>query len=373
MKTIEKLQMTMNLTKERADSVLRAYVNSETYIIDNSEGSIKNYHYFLYPFKNFSDSDPRDEEFIAKHLSLSLDKNIDYIITFDSDGIGISKLISVILNIPMLVCKPFHYNQAVFSLKQRTGYFEREMFCPRLINGKKIVILDCMVSTGGTVKGFVEALRLNKIDVKVVGIYTVVNKTNYHSDAENMFGKIPYKFLFNVLIKEDGSVNSSISDLFREIFWKKINAEIINTSKRIAKNSDQSRNKFKVGAIIIDNETFEILGWGNKGKYVHAEEAALEMAKKNGDLSGKDLTLYTNLEPCSYRNMKNRIPCSRLIEEESSIKWVVVGNRDKRDKKNFGLGLKRLVEAGKYVVCLEDHPSIPINFSGRLSERRSFN
>lgn len=368
---LEELQSKLYEIKKRADSVIESYNNSPTYTITESEGSVDNYKYFLYPYKNFGRSLPKDEEFVAKHLAHFIDPTVDYLVTFEADGIGITKLISVITDIPMLVCKTFHYNQPVFKFTQKTGYFERDMYCPKLVEGKKIAIVDCMVSTGGTVSGLVGAINDQKINTDIKGIYTVVNKTNYQ-ESPDLFGTILYKYLFNVVVNEHDKVESVISDNFRDAYWTYVNSNIMEFIRDLSTLSDISRNDFTVGAVVVDDETLEVLGYGWTGSTKHAEDNAITMAKKNHDLTGRILVVYTTLEPCIYRTVEGEESCSSMISKIPEIKWIVIDRRDDKDDKNFHEGIKQLSDTGKYVVCFEDHPSIALNYDPSLSERTTF-
>lgn len=195
--------------KNKFHNIMETYILSPTYIINSNNGSITNYKYFLYPFKNFTYTDPKDEVLLAESLSKFIPKDIDFLVTFEADGIGITKLISIIMNVPMIVCKPFHYNQKVFSFIQKTGYFSRKMYCPSLIEGKKIAIIDCIVSTGGTIKGFLSGLNNNFPDTEVAGIYSVVNKKDFN--FKKNFAPIDFKYLFDISINETGKVQASLS------------------------------------------------------------------------------------------------------------------------------------------------------------------
>lgn len=370
-KSIQHLQKTIDKIKIQSESVINAYTQSDTYVIKNSKGSVNNYKYFVYPYKNFSETNPQDEQFIAHHLSSMISQDIDYLVTFEADGIGIGKLVSVKIDKPLIVCKPFHYNQKVFSFIQKTGYFERIMYCPSLIQGKKIAIIDCMVSTGGTIKGFLESLTQHEQLTNVEGIYAVVNKSNYQKKGIDIFKDKKYNYLFDVMINENEEIDARISEMFRETFWKEINMKIMNMSKKLAKKSDLSRNNFEVGAMVMDNQNFKILGWGNKTKTSHAEFNAIKMAKKY-DLKGLDLTLYSTLEPCVKRKLKNMPSCCSLIGKMDEIQWVVIGKRDMYDEENFNRGIEYLIQHKKHIVCFDYSLSIPINYHKELSKRKYF-
>lgn len=42
---------------------------------------------------------------------------------------------------------------------------------------KKIAIIDCVLSTGGTIKAIIDLF--NKLKIEMVGVYVVINKINY--------------------------------------------------------------------------------------------------------------------------------------------------------------------------------------------------
>lgn len=200
------------------------FTNSRLHTIKDSNGSISNYHYFTYPFKGFDIHKPAYEVFIANCLSKMLDNKIDLLVTFESDGIGITKLVSSITDVPMLVCKPFHYNRECIKFTQLSGYHKRLLYLPKkLIDDKRIAILDVIVSTGGTINNFLEALVEQTTDVNVTGIYSVVHKHNYNDyriNPEQLFGKLDYKFLFELEIdsnKESLETKVNLSKYSKEI------------------------------------------------------------------------------------------------------------------------------------------------------------
>jgi len=367
-KIINKIQKEIYSIRKRADNVVEEYLESPVYTIKNSKGSVKNYQYFIYPYKNFTESNIENEAFIAKYMASLIPKDVDYLVTFEADGIGIGKLISYFLNKPLIICKTFHYNQKVIPFNQKTGYFERKMYCPAIVKGKKVAIIDCMVSTGGTIKGLIK--ELNKTKTKVAGVYVVVNKTNYHKEA-NPFKNINYQYLFDVEVVSK-KVKTSVSDTFRETFWEEINIKLMEITNKISKQSNKERNNLEVGAIVMDSDNFEILGWGKKSKYSHAEANAIKMAKKKYNLDGRTLTLYTTLEPCIKRSLGNKPSGTELILKEPSIKWIVIKEKDRFDKNNFNKGLKKLQVDGKYVILLKAHPSRPLNYNDLLTRREHF-
>ena len=119
--------------------------------------------------------------------------------------------------------------------------------------------------------------------------------------------------------------------------WHKVDTLAMSYALQIAEKSDLQRTKCKIGAIILDNQTLNILGWSAKGLFDHAEAQAIAMA--GAKMKGRHCTLYTTLEPCVYRTVEGKPTCSSLIAQHPEIKRVVIKNLDSDDQKNFKQGL----------------------------------
>lgn len=213
------------------------FTDSKLYTVKNSSGSIPDYQYFVYPFKGFNIYEPKYEVSIANCLARMLDGKIDLLITFESDGIGITKLVSSFTNIPMLICKPFHYNYECLKFVQLSGYNKRLLYLPRkLMEHKRIAIIDVIVSTGGTINSFLNALKNQGVDTEVSGIYSVVHKHNYNGyriNSKQFFGKYNYKFILELEIfpKDKGKLRTKVS-LSKHLKEIKSNTEENNYANR---------------------------------------------------------------------------------------------------------------------------------------------
>ncbi len=101
------------------------------------------------------------------------------IFSVETDGIFTALPVAMLLCKPLVVARSFDYKMSKsFHFIQKTGYHERELyfyFDPHKV--KKVAIIDCILSTGGTVKASVDLFE--KLGVEVKGIYTVINKINY--------------------------------------------------------------------------------------------------------------------------------------------------------------------------------------------------
>lgn len=88
-----------------------------------------------------------------------------------------------------------------FKFTQETGYYKRELFFSLdLSKIKKVAVVDCILSTGGTLKAIVDLFK--RLGVEVEGIYVVINKINY-SNTE-FIDQIRNRFfaIFDVEIKD---------------------------------------------------------------------------------------------------------------------------------------------------------------------------
>lgn len=137
------------------------------------------YDYFVYPYKGITPIDSEEIRYLAEIVSSKIPKDVDAIFTVETDGIFTALPVAMILNKPLIVARSFHYKmEKPFRFSQKTGYHKRNLFFyfdTKKI--KKVAFVDCVLSTGGTIKA---ALNLfGKLDVEVEGIYTVINKINY--------------------------------------------------------------------------------------------------------------------------------------------------------------------------------------------------
>lgn len=130
------------------------------------------------------------------------------------------------------------------------------------------------------------------------------------------------------------------SGLQTDDLWRTVDKLVMSYALQIAERSDLQRTTCKIGAVILDNQTLEILGWAAKGLVDHAEAQALAMA--GAKMAGRHCTLYTTLEPCVYRTVQGKPTCSSLIAQHPDIERVVIQRLDRDDPKNFKHGIAYL-------------------------------
>ncbi|MBU0545866.1 hypothetical protein KKA13_01255 [Patescibacteria group bacterium] len=369
-KEIAQMRETILEKKRKLDSVLDLFRNASTYAVEESlGGTVQNYQYFVYPFKGVTLVDQSLYKIFAKYLAKMVSKDTEVLLTVEADGIGIATLLAAELGLPLIICKSFHYNIPCVEFVQETGYYKRSMHMPKIIQGKRVAIVDCLISTGGTIKNMIEK-AIGLAGTTITGVYCVNNKSNYqeNKDSKSAFAGYPYRYLFDTKINEKQEVESSMSDHLKRVFWRDIDVKFYQIAEKFLELSSSSKHGYRVGCVLVDMTTFEITAWGYRRGHVHAEQDALSMLRENfPDWQSRKYSIYSTMEPCSARNGSGFKPCAHLIGEIPQIKWVVIGEKDTMDGKINGNGIKYLLEKGKNVrvfktdevFLAENHASAP--------------
>ncbi|MDJ1433348.1 hypoxanthine/guanine phosphoribosyltransferase [Halostagnicola sp. A-GB9-2] len=104
-------------------------------------------------------------------------ENVDKIVTPAAMGIHISTAVSLATDIPLVVIRKREYGlEGEVSLTQETGYSESEMYINDVDEGDNVLLLDDMLSTGGTLRAITEALE--SIGANIVDIVVAMRKVD---------------------------------------------------------------------------------------------------------------------------------------------------------------------------------------------------
>ncbi|MEZ3144336.1 hypoxanthine/guanine phosphoribosyltransferase [Halobaculum sp. MBLA0143] len=161
------------------------------------------YNYFVHPI---SDGVPMLQpellrEIVIKIIRKAQIEDVDKIVTPAAMGIHISTAVSLMTDIPLVVIRKRAYGlDGEVSLTQVTGYSEGEMYINDVYEGDHVLVLDDVLSTGGTMKGILTAL--DDIGAEVLDVVAVIKKA-----GENALDGTDYdvKTLINVEVV-DGEV-----------------------------------------------------------------------------------------------------------------------------------------------------------------------
>jgi len=162
------------------------------------------YHYFVHPI---SDGVPmlRPElmrEIVIRIIRKANLEDVDKIVAPEAMGIHISTAVSLMTDIPLVVVRKREYGlESEVSISKVTGYSETEMYINDVQAGDRLLVLDDVLSTGGTLHALLTAL--DDIGAHVVDTVIVIKKVG----GENKLASLDHqvKTLVNVAV-EDGEL-----------------------------------------------------------------------------------------------------------------------------------------------------------------------
>lgn len=150
---------------------------------------LKGYQYFVHPITDgVPDLDPRLLDEVTDRMIQLGDFDCDVILAPEAMGIPLSTAISSKTGIPMSIIRKKKYGlPGEVSIAQYTGYSKSDMFINGLKKGERAVLIDDVLSTGGTMRAIIHALK-NVIGVEIVDIIVVFEKAGHREEVESEFG-----------------------------------------------------------------------------------------------------------------------------------------------------------------------------------------
>ena len=162
------------------------------------------YHYFVHPI---SDGVPMLRPQLLREIVIKIIRkadleDVDKIVTPAAMGIHISTAVSLMTDIPLVVIRKRQYGlEGEVELAQQTGYSENQMFMNDVYEGDRVLLLDDVLSTGGTLAAITEALE--HVGAEVVDVVAVIKKVGPNELDETDYD---VKTLINVDVV-DGEVD----------------------------------------------------------------------------------------------------------------------------------------------------------------------
>ncbi|MFC3479007.1 hypoxanthine/guanine phosphoribosyltransferase [Halobacterium litoreum] len=107
-------------------------------------------------------------------------EGVDKIVTPEAMGIHIATAVSLQTDIPLTVVRKREYGlPGEVSLHQETGYSESEMYINDVDEGDRVLVLDDLLSTGGTLRALTDSL--DDIGAEIADTVVVIRKVGSDS------------------------------------------------------------------------------------------------------------------------------------------------------------------------------------------------
>ncbi|WP_440945819.1 hypoxanthine/guanine phosphoribosyltransferase [Methanosarcina sp. T3] len=167
------------------------------------------YNYFIHPISDGVPSiDPRLVEEISDYIERIADMNVDTILTVEAMGIPVASALSLKTGIPLtIVRKRPYFLEGEVELSQSTGYSKGALYINGLKKGDRVIIVDDVISTGGTLLSLVKALK--NMGVEVTDVISVIGRGDGYLKLREL-GVEP-KILVTIDVSEKGV---EIQDVF---------------------------------------------------------------------------------------------------------------------------------------------------------------
>jgi adenine phosphoribosyltransferase len=120
------------------------------------------YNYFIHPI---TDGVPRVDPALLRDVAASMIKaldltRVDMFVVAEAMGIHIGTTLSLMTDIPFTIVRKRWYRlPGEVAVHQTTGYSKGELYLNGVSKGDRVVIVDDVISTGGTMKALVGALE----------------------------------------------------------------------------------------------------------------------------------------------------------------------------------------------------------------------
>ena len=147
------------------------------------------YNYFVNPI---SDGVPAMEPKMLRELSLAVKQHanldVDKIVAVEAMGIHLATALSLATGIPFVVIRKRQYGlEGEKEVYQKTGYGSSNLYINDLHPGEKILLIDDVVSTGGTFIALIRTLEDLGLDIK--SIVAVIEKGEGKEIVEKETGR----------------------------------------------------------------------------------------------------------------------------------------------------------------------------------------
>jgi adenine phosphoribosyltransferase len=130
------------------------------------------YNYFIHPI---TDGVPEIRPELIREVTANIVRianlEVDKIVTVEAMGIPIGIGLSIICDIPLVIIRKRKYGlPGEIEISQKTGYSKSQLFLNGINKGDRVIVVDDVISTGGTLLATLESLRAAGAIVKDIVI-----------------------------------------------------------------------------------------------------------------------------------------------------------------------------------------------------------
>ena len=170
------------------------------------------YNYFIHPVTDgIPEMKPEILREIVTLLKKKVDLNVDKIVCVEAMGIHLATALSLETDIPFVVIRKREYGlDGETSVFQQTGYSQQNLYINSLNPGEKVLLIDDVISTGGTMIATLEAL--DKMNVDVAAAVAIVEKGENKKAVEKKTGVSILTFVKLDVIDGKVHIESTIED-----------------------------------------------------------------------------------------------------------------------------------------------------------------
>jgi adenine phosphoribosyltransferase len=119
------------------------------------------YNYFIHPITDgVPEIRPDLIREVVSHIVRIADLDVDKIVTVEAMGIPIGIALSMITDVPLVIIRKRKYGlPGEIEVSQITGYSKSQLFLNGIQKGDRVIVVDDVVSTGGTLLATLESLK----------------------------------------------------------------------------------------------------------------------------------------------------------------------------------------------------------------------
>lgn len=120
------------------------------------------YNYFIHPITDgVPEIRPDLIREVVSHIVRIADLEVDKIVTVEAMGIPIGIALSMICDIPLVIIRKRKYGlPGEIEVSQVTGYSKSQLFLNGIDKGDRVIVVDDVISTGGTLLATLESLKV---------------------------------------------------------------------------------------------------------------------------------------------------------------------------------------------------------------------